>query len=212
TFREESDILARHLNSSADSSDMKYTVGLILPENKDEYDGQFSAGNFVKTLNARIGTVAIAGKINPDLSNALKKHGKIIRPLSNLKRSLSDIDQSAVPAAVVGRSELRKIGQGFLPVWLDLKGVDDPFVRDYSGQLQAVIVSHLAEILHEKPEFINQRSELRAELLRRLAVFEGFGSLITTGERFGQTGVVISGVIAQAFLRHRAEIRLRSAA
>ena len=105
-----------------------------------------------------------------------------------------------------------QINGAYLPVWVDRAGVDDPLIRDFAGEIRDVASVHLAKIVGDNPKILNNRSELRAELLKRLAIFEGFESIITDGQRWGQFGFGISGTLAKAFLQHRSELRLAQSA
>jgi hypothetical protein len=90
--------------------------------------------------------------------------------------------------------------------------VDDPLVRDYVERLETVALIHTARILGNRPELLNNRSELRGELLKSLRHFEGFESIVTLQQTGSRSEFRISAAAAQIYLEHRSELRIRQAA
>ncbi len=217
TYRQESQALVSTLRTVVDFPEQMYTVGLALPENETRYGSESFTRDFLKALGASIDTVIVTGKVTSDFSKQFKLAGKHIRPLRNLNQPVMVPGQPVIPLGVLdspSRNEVRlsRMDKAFLPIWIDLEGIEDPLVRDYTQQLQAVALVHAVKILGEKPELLKNRSEFRAELRKRLAISGKFDSMITLDQKQGQLGVTISGILAQAFLQHRAEVRLQSAA
>jgi len=218
TYRRASNTLIYTLRAAArDFPEQRYTVGFLLPEKDPGYGSESVTRHYIEALGASIDTVVVAGKVTSALSHQLKMAGKHIRPLPNLKQPVMVPGQPAVPLGIVEpsqRSEVRApvMHEAFIPIAIDLERIEDPFVKDYARKLQAVALVHTAEILGEMPDLLKNRSLLRSELRKRLAISGEYDSMITLDQKQGWLGFTISGTLAQAFLRHRAEVRLESAA
>ncbi len=214
TLREAGEALLKTIKEPTDQKEKSYTIGIIFTGGEGPLGQTSFTNNFLKALgkDASIRTVAISGKFTSEVSNRLKEAGKQIRPVSQLSRPLVLSDQEIVPTAIVGEEFKDKLHEYFLPFWIERGSVDNPLVQDYAEQLQLVALAHTAKILDEQPELGSDPENLRAELLRRLALFEDFGSLIQVGQRWGRYGFVISAAIARAYLEHQAELRISQAA
>ncbi len=212
-WREESEALVRTLGSDSANKtlDKAGTIALVLSESL----GKSLAENFVKGIErSNLDTVALIGKgqAAADLANRLKPYDINVRPLSNLRRSLGKDEAAAIPTGIFDRRFHSQINKAFLPFWIEQGSVDNPLVKDYVEALQIVALFHTAQILQTKPQLLKDRVGLRAELLKRLAFFEGFDSLVSVDTWQGQSGFAISAVAAQAYLEHRSQLRIRQAA
>ncbi len=212
-WREESEALVRTLGSDSANKtlDKAGTVALVLSESL----GESLAANFVKGIEkTNLESVALIGKgqAAADLANRLKPYDINVRPLSNLRRSLGKDEPAAIPTGIFDRRFHSQIDKTFLPFWIEQGSVGSPLVKDYVEGLQIVALFHTAQILQTKPELLKDRFGLRAELLKRLALFEGFDSIVSVDTWQGQSGFAISAVAAQAYLEHRSQLRIRQAA
>jgi hypothetical protein len=183
-------------------------IGLVLPENMGD---SFTENFFEAIKSSRIETVAFVGKVPDKLTSALKEQGQNFSTLKNLTRPMMAIDQAAIPTGILDSELKSEINESFVPFWIDMEGVSDPLVRDYVEQLQIVALVHTARLIAARPELLKNRSELRAELLKNLAL-QGFDNIITAGQNFGREGFAISAVIAQAYLEARSELLIQQAA
>jgi hypothetical protein len=193
--------------------DRAVTVGIDLPPALDRSDAKSFLDQFMKVIGdkgALVNEVAVSGRLPGDVRSVLRSRGVMIRPVQKTKPFLPKNDQAAVPMVMNSEVAAETLNAVFYSVAGDAGAISDPFAKDYMNLLKIAAAVHLADLTAGRPELRAKPELLKAELLKRLNLFEQTGGkgMVQMNAR----GLTISSIAVRAYLEMKARESLERAA
>ena len=166
-----------------------------------EKDPQEVARAVLEAVRPRA-TVLVQGKVKGDFNQQVLGRGGQVWSVRSARQNLDELLGNQPDAAMVMTREASRGGLSNIlrPFFLDLESISDPDARRLAITILSVAAVHYARIVSADPALRLKPELLKAELLRKLQLFEKFPDLFNV-RNFGKNwGLNLIGRKVQEFL------------